>query len=89
MTRRLAGRLPRRRLDGRWEYTSAESAIEEAVFKPMETYIQQRKNTDAQYIATQPILGLCEVTDRKQEGQVGMRWQEQVGLDLAGSRDTD
>ena len=34
--RRLAGRLPRRRTDGKWEYTSSAVAREEAVFEAME-----------------------------------------------------
>ena len=58
MARRLTERLPQRRLYGRLEYTSAEAAIEEAVFEPMETYIRRRKKTVAQYITTPPSLDL-------------------------------
>ena len=42
VARRLTGRLPRRRSDEIWEYTSSEAARDEAGFEPMETYIQQR-----------------------------------------------
>ena len=35
VARRLTGWLPRRRLDGRWEYTSEETAREEAGFEMM------------------------------------------------------
>ena len=52
VARRLTGRLPRRRLDRRQEYTLVEAAREEAGFEPMETYIRRRQNTVAQYIAT-------------------------------------
>ena len=38
----------------------------------METYIQQRQNTVAQYIAMQPIQDLCEAAKRKQGAQVGL-----------------
>ena len=58
VARRLTGRLPRRRLDVRWEYTLVEVAREEAFFGPMETYIRQRNHTFAQYIATRLILYL-------------------------------
>ena len=53
----------------------------------MENYIQQRKNTVTQYIATRQILDLCEAEERRQEAHVGMRWWEQVVLDLARARD--
>ena len=33
------------------------------------TYIQQRQNTVAQYIATRPILDLCKAAERKQGAQ--------------------
>ena len=52
VARRLTGQLLRRRIDRKWEYTSAEAARLEAGFEPMETYIRQRQDTVAQYIAT-------------------------------------
>ena len=53
------------RLDGRWEYTLLEAVREEAGFDTMETYIRRRQKTVAQYIATRPILDLCEAVERK------------------------
>ena len=50
VARRLMGRLPQQILDGRWVYTSAEAAREEAGLELMETYIWKRHNTVAQYI---------------------------------------
>ena len=70
--RKYTGRLPQRRPDRRWEYTLVEAAREEAGFEPMETYIWQRQNMVAQYIAMQPILYLCEASYRNQGAQVGM-----------------
>ena len=35
-------------------------AIEEAGFEEIGVYIQKRQNMVAQYIATRPILNLCE-----------------------------
>ena len=46
------GRLPCRRSDGKWDYTSAATATSEADFGVMEEYICRRENTVAQYIAT-------------------------------------
>ena len=48
----LTGRLLRRRTNGKWEYTLAAAAREEAVFKAMEEYIRRRNNTVAHFIAT-------------------------------------
>ena len=39
VVRGLTGRIPRKSLDGRWEYTSSEAAIEEAGFDMTKTYI--------------------------------------------------
>ena len=39
--RRLTGWLPRRELDGKWEYTSEAMARDEAIFQKMEEYIQK------------------------------------------------
>ena len=40
----------------------------------------RRQNTAAQFIATQPILGLCEVADRRRGTWVPQRWWEQSGI---------
>ena len=74
VVRQLMRRLPRRRSDESWDYTLSEAAIEEARFESMETYIRRRQNTSAQYIATIPILDLCEASERKLGKRVGMQW---------------
>ena len=56
------GRLPLKRLDGRWEYTSTEVTREEEGFDMMETYIRQRQNTFTQYILMQLNLDLCKAS---------------------------
>ena len=81
------GRLPRRRLYGRWDYTSTEVVREEAGFEPMETYIWKRNNTIAQYIVMRPIMNLCKLTDSKQGSRVGMHWWDHVVIDLEGARE--
>ena len=46
------------------------------------TYITRRKNRVAQYIATRPILELCEQSPQRPGARVSQRWWEQDGLDL-------
>ena len=74
VVQQLMGWIPWRRSDGRWEYTLAEAAREEAGFEPMETYIQKSRNKFVQYIAMRPILYLCEAVERKRWAQVGIWW---------------
>ena len=54
----------------------------------METYICNSQNMFTQYIATQLIMYLCNVGERKRGAWVGMLWREQAELDLAGARET-
>ena len=60
VVQRLTGRKTRRKVKGRWEYPPLAAAMEEAGFEEIELYITRRQNTVAQYIATQPIMDLCE-----------------------------
>ena len=61
VARRLTGRQPRRGRDGKWFYPSLAGALKEAGVVRVMMSILQRQNTVAQFIATRPILGLCEV----------------------------
>ena len=81
MARQLTGRIPQRRIDGKWEYTS-EAAREEARIEAMELYIWRRQNTVAQFIDTRLLLELCEKTERIPGARVGMWWWEQAGLKI-------
>ena len=55
----------------------------------MEEYTQRRQNTVVQYIDTQSLLDLCERLERAPRSQVGMRWWEQAGINLAGEREAE
>ena len=61
--------------------------MEEAVFENIGVYIISRKNTIAQYIATRPILDLCEQSLWRPGAWVSRQWWEQKGLDLEGAED--
>ena len=51
------------------------------------TSILRRQNTVAQFIATRPILGLCEVVERRRGTRVPRGWWEQTGIDWKSDRD--
>ena len=44
------------------------------------TLVLRRQNTVVQFIATRPILGLCEVVERRRGTRVPQRWWEQSGI---------
>ena len=58
--RRLTGRQAWRGRNGAWQYPSLEGAMREAGLTEIRKSIANRQNTVAQYIATRPLLGLCE-----------------------------
>ena len=51
------------------------------------TSILRRQNTVAQFIATRPILDLCENSTRRQGARVAWRWWEQTGVDWKVARE--
>ena len=59
----------------------------EAGFKEISVYVIRRQNTVAQYIATQPIVELCERSARRLGAWVSRRWWEQEGMDLERAKD--
>ena len=72
--RRITGRQPRRGWDRKWFYPSLEGAMKEAGFKDIRTSINNRQNTVAQYIATRPLLDICEGTNQIGGARVSRRW---------------
>ena len=78
VARKLTGRQTCRGRDGRWFYPSLAGAMKEAGIVRIRTSILRRKNTVAQFIATRPILGLCE-GGSKTAGGTGPK--EMVGAD--------
>ena len=85
--RRITGSHPRRWGEGGWEYPPLTSAMEETVSKETGVYIQKRQNTAAQYIATRPILNLCERSVWRLGAWVSRRWWKQKVLDIGGERE--
>ena len=63
-------------------------ATKEAGIVRARTSVLRRQNTVAQFIATRPILGLCEVTERRGGGtRVPQQWWEQPGIDWRLARE--
>ena len=87
--RRLMGRLLQQRPDGKWAYTLSEKARGEAGLQTMEEYIWQCHNMVAQYISTVSLLDLYEGSERAPGARVGMRWRDQAGINLAGTRELE
>ena len=84
--RRITGRQARREKDGDWYYPSLEGAIREAGLTDIRMSILNRQNTVAQYIATQPLLDLCEGTRAREGAKVPLRWWDQAGIDWDTSK---
>ena len=83
---RLTGQLLWRTTDGKWRYTSAAAAREEAWILTMEDCVSRPHNTFTQYVATILLLDLCEGSERALGERVGMWWWEQDRIDLKGER---
>ena len=84
---KLMGRQPRRGRDGVWFYLSLAGAMKEAGIVRIRTSILRRQNTVAQFIATQPILDLCEKAIIRPGSRVPRRWWEHTGIEWKGARE--
>ena len=54
--------------------------MKEAGFTDVRTPINRRQKTVAQYIATRPLLDLCEGATQRGGARVTMRWWDQKGI---------
>ena len=57
---RITGKQPRIRTDGISDYPPLDEAMGEVGFEGIRKLVTRRQNKFVQYIATQPILDLCE-----------------------------
>ena len=65
VARRLTGRVPRLGRDGKWQYLPLAGATKDAGIVRTRTSVLRRQNTVAQFVATRPILDICEGTERR------------------------
>ena len=87
VARTLTGRQPRRGRDRKWFYPSLAGDLKEARVVRARTLVLRRQNTVAQFIATQPILGLCKMAERRRGTRVPQRWWDQSGIDWSLARE--
>ena len=83
----MTGQMPRRGRDGKWVYLPLAGVTREAGVVRARTSVLRRQNTVAQFIANRPILGLCEVAERRRGTWVPQRWWEQSGIDWKLARE--
>ena len=62
-------------------------AIKDAGIVRVRTSVLRRQNTVEQFVATRPILDLCEGTERQGGTRVPQRWWEQTGIDWRLARE--
>ena len=55
--------------------------MQEAGFEGIRKATTRRQNTVAQYIATRPIMDLCERGTQRPGERVSWRWWEQEGVE--------
>ena len=72
----LTGRQSRRRGNGSYAYPSLEEAVGGAGSKGIRKYFTRRKNMVTQYIATRPILDLCERSTQRPGVRISKQWWE-------------
>ena len=68
-------------------YLPLAGATKEAGIVRARTLVLRRQNTVAQFIATRPILGIYEVTERRGGTRIPQRWWEQPGIDWKLARE--
>ena len=85
-----AGRLTERQArighNGKWHYPSLVGAMREAGLTDVGKSIANRQNTVAQYIATRPLLDLCEGASAREGTRVPLRWWNQTGIDWEAAK---
>ena len=77
----LTGRQARRGSNDAWHYPYLEGGMREAGLTEIGKSIANRQNTVAQYIATRPLLDLCEGARAREGARVPMRWWNQAKID--------
>ena len=68
--RRITWNQPWRQIYGSWYYLPLTEALVEAGLEGIRMSVTRRQNTVAQYIATRPIMDLCERATRRPGARV-------------------
>ena len=68
---------PKRHPDGSWTYPASEDVLKECGLQPMAEYVPKRRNSIAEYVATQPLLQTCGEREPLQGTPHRLWWWEQ------------
>ena len=85
--RRITGKQRRSGGGGKWAYPPLKEAMREAGFEGIRKAVTRRQNTVAQYIATQPIMDLCERATQRVGVRVSRRWWDQEVIYLKAEKE--
>ena len=81
---------PRRRPGHWWVYPKSADVLEECGLKTIAEYINVRRQTIAEYVATRPILDKCVQGEQKRGAILCCWWWEQkMDLDVADATGSD
>jgi hypothetical protein len=73
----MAGKRPRKLLDGTWAYPNSAAVLDEVGLKPIAHYISVQRQHIANYIVNKPIFQTCVEGVRRRGSSVCQFWWEQ------------
>ena len=85
--RRITGKQPQRGGGGKCTYPPLNEAMQEAGLEGIRKAVTRRQNTVTQYIATGPILDLCERAMQRMGVRVSQRWWNQEGIEPKAAKE--
>ena len=86
VAKRITGKHPRQQTNGSWDYSPLAEALGEAGLQGIDKLVTRRQHTVTHYIATRPILDLCERATWRPGLRMSRRWWVQDGIDLEGAK---
>jgi hypothetical protein len=84
-TWRMAGKRPRKLLDGTWAYPNSAAVLDKVGLKPIAHYIGVQRQHIANYIFNKPIFQSCVEGVRRHGSSVRQFWWAQP-MDLEEAR---
>ena len=84
---KITGNQPRRWGGGKWTYPPLKEAMREAGFDGIRKAVTRMQNMVAQYIATRPILDICERATQRDGARVSRRGWYQEGINLKAAKE--
>ena len=76
VARRLAGKMAYR-VRQTWVYPPLAEALDSVGLAPIQEYVRRRQASIEDYIATRPIMDLCQATNPRPGASRAVRWWQQ------------